>query len=433
MDEVLSVGEFLTRVNSTLKGFRVKVFGEITSVDIRGTYVFFSIKDKEDESLLSCFMWQRSLQMSGIALEIGMVVAATGMPSVYKKFGRFTFETSFVELVGEGALQKAYEDLKKKLTAEGIFALEKKRAIPEFPHRIGLITSSTGAVIHDFVNNLGRHGFEILFRDSRVEGQSAVTDLISAVDFFKKKPIDVLVIIRGGGSLESLQAFNNEMLVRKIATFPKPVVAGIGHDKDVPLVALAADAAPSTPTAVAHLISESWDEARGKLGVYESTILSEFRAQIETTERTIGATHIRVVSFGKKYAQALGTYISRLLEKQGVMQGYFSQIRQTISDSENRLTRKMAEDIRATKQHFETQKTNLRSRISLWIQDAKNRFEKYEQTLVSLDPARFFRLGWALARGKHGILSSKHDVKTGEQVTIEVADGAIEASVSRVI
>lgn len=432
-DEILSVGEFLTRVNSTLKGFRVKVFGEITSVDIRGTYIFFSIKDKEDESLLSCFMWQRALQLSGIQLAVGTVVAVTGSPSVYKKFGRFTFETLSVELVGEGALQKAYEELKKKLTSEGVFALEKKRVIPDFPVRIGLITSSTGAVIHDFLNNLGRRGFQIYFRDSRVEGQSAVSDLVAAVDFFKKKPIDVLVIIRGGGSLESLQAFNNEVLVRRIASFPRPVIAGIGHDKDVPLLALAADAAPSTPTAVAHLISESWDVAEGQVQAFQSTVFSRYQSSLEATKRTISSGHVRIVSFGQKYANALGAYISRLLEKQGVLNGNFSLVRQEIMRIEEKVKTYMEEGIRNTKRDFEDQKSGLGTRISLWIRNAKDRFEKYEQELLSLDPARFFKLGWALARGQKGIVASKNDVKVGESVSVQVVDGVLETKVSRVI
>src|SRR5690606_8103527 len=114
------------------------------------------------------------------------------------------------------------------------------------------ITSRDGAVIGDFNTNVGKFGYEIIFMDSRVEGAAAIADLISAVEYFEDKDIDVLVIIRGGGSLESLQAFNNEMLIRKVANLKIPVICGIGHDKDMPLLSYVADKAVSTPTAVAQ-------------------------------------------------------------------------------------------------------------------------------------------------------------------------------------
>ena len=124
-----------------------------------------------------------------------------------------------------------------------------------------MITSKQGAVIHDFLNNIGKFGFDIKMIDSRVEGQGAVEDLLAAIQTFRKKDIDVLVIIRGGGSMESLMPFNNELLVREVVGFPVPVLVGIGHDKDMPLVALAADRSESTPTAVANLLNESWERA----------------------------------------------------------------------------------------------------------------------------------------------------------------------------
>jgi exodeoxyribonuclease VII large subunit len=186
-----------------------------------------------------------------------MEVIVEGTPSIYIPNGRFNFGVNTIELVGEGALKMAYDKLKKKLDSEGLFDIERKKLIPELPERIGLITSETGAVIHDFLTNIGKYGFKIKFFNSRVEGQLAIKDLLSAIEYFEDKDIDVLVIIRGGGSLESLQAFNNEVLIRKIADFEKPVICGIGHDKDVPLCALVADLLVSTPTAVTTVLNRS--------------------------------------------------------------------------------------------------------------------------------------------------------------------------------
>ena len=255
-----TIGAYLNFLNGEFKRYKARVMGEISSLDIRDTYLFFSLKDKNGEGLLSCFMWRRNYDIAGVDLEVGMEIIVDGHPEIYAPSGRFNFRVSMVELVGEGALKKAYEELKKKLEREGLFVAEKKKQIPEFPQRIGLITSESGAVIHDFLNNLGKYGYHIIFVNSRVEGQLAVRSLLGAVKYFENKDIDALVVIRGGGSLESLQAFNNEALVRKIAGFGAPVICGIGHDKDIPLASLAADIAVSAPTAVTTILNRSWEK-----------------------------------------------------------------------------------------------------------------------------------------------------------------------------
>lgn len=265
-DKIFSVAQYIEIVNVFLKREEVRLIGEVSSVKVASSgHVYFTIKDQKADASLECIIWKGSYKQYGIDLTAGMELVVTGHPQIYPQRGSFSFIASTIELHGEGALKKAYDELKKKLTKEGVFAPERKRALPELAHKIGVITSLKGAVIHDFTNNLGKFGFEINCVDARVEGQQAVGSLIDAVHLLKDKEIEVLVVIRGGGSLESLQAFNNEALVREIVAFPVPVIAGIGHDQDVPLVALAADCMPSTPTAAAHLINESWEEAYAKV------------------------------------------------------------------------------------------------------------------------------------------------------------------------
>ncbi|MCX6791349.1 MAG: exodeoxyribonuclease VII large subunit, partial [Candidatus Gribaldobacteria bacterium] len=194
----------------------------------------------------------------------------------YTANGKFSFVAKTVELKGEGALKKAYDELKNKLEQEGIFDAETKKALPEFPRKIGVITSKQGAVIHDLLNNLGKFGFQIKMADSRVEGQEALGDLLSAIKTMSKQDIDLLVLMRGGGSLESLQPFNNEALIRAIVDFKVPIIVAIGHDKDVPLLALAADFAPSTPTAVTIALNKSWENALAQINLKERIILGKF-------------------------------------------------------------------------------------------------------------------------------------------------------------
>lgn len=276
--EVIPVSQYLDKLNNTLRNEEAKILGEVSGIqEYPGrSYLYFSLKDSKDGSTVKCFMWKRDYTICGVQLKEGLEIIISAYPSIYKPNGGLTLQVSTIEPVGEGALQLAYEKLKKKLEAEGLFSEERKRKLPQYPHKIGVITSKNGAVINDFLTNIGKFGFEICFVDSKVEGIDAVKDLISSVETLKKMDIDCLVIMRGGGSLESFQAFNNEVLVRLVAEFPVPVLTGIGHDKDVPLVAMVSDKNVSTPTAVANLLNSGWNEALYKINVYEQKILNSF-------------------------------------------------------------------------------------------------------------------------------------------------------------
>lgn len=309
-ENIFSVSQFLDLLNIGLRTSEAKIVGEVSSCDFRGNYLFFTLKDKTDQSVINCFMWQREYKISGVVIEEGMEIMVHGFPEIYKPSGRLSFRGDSVELVGEGALKKAYDELKLKLEREGLFAEERKRAIPEYPEKIGLITSKTGAVIHDFLNNIGKFGYHIQFIDSRVEGQLAVADLISAVRSFRKRDIDVLVIIRGGGSLESLLAFNNQMLVHEISRFPKPVICGIGHDKDVPLAALAADISVSTPTAVTRVLNESWEQALGSVRLAEREIFESYERALFRIQEAVE----KCLAFPEYFSVSLQDANDRILQ-----------------------------------------------------------------------------------------------------------------------
>jgi exodeoxyribonuclease VII large subunit len=217
----------------------------------------------------------------GVMLEDGMQVKAGGNPRVTKSYGSLGFWVDTIEPVGEGSLKKAYELLYKKLEAEGMFA--RKRQLPQFVRRVGLISSKGGVVVHDFMKNLASRGVKVYFIDSRVEGSAAVGQLKNAIESFgkNKHEVDVIVLARGGGSLESMLAFNNEEVCRAIYASPIPVIAGIGHEVDVPLACLVADASFSTPTATAVAVNHTWDALVGGLPVLKHKIYSAFARVFE--------------------------------------------------------------------------------------------------------------------------------------------------------
>ncbi len=301
MEQALSVHEFLAQLNEVLHTQVVLIQGEVTRVDSRGGYTFFTLKDKEEEAVLSCFMWERSLAFAGFTLEEGAEVQVMGYPEVYIRSGRFNFHVERLMLVGEGALQKAFLALKKQLEMLGFFAPERKKAIPRFVRRIGLITSAFGDAKKDFLTHVGAYGLHIQAHDVKVESMYAVNEIVEALRYFNEQPqpVDVLVLIRGGGSLESLQAFNSEAVARAIFASKIPVLTGIGHEADFTIADFVSDLRASTPTHAARILSDPWREAAATLQNMSESLATSMKQTITRTKDDL-ATHESSLEEGLK-------------------------------------------------------------------------------------------------------------------------------------
>lgn len=406
-NSAFSVSAYLDIVNRELYRVHARVLGEVTSIKFQGSAVYIGLKDTEDASALSVFMWARDYALAGVEIAEGVAVAVSGRSEVYKPTGRLSFRAETIELVGEGALKKAYDALKKKLDSEGLFAPEKKRPLPEYPERIGLVTSKQGAVIHDFLNNLGKFGFNVRFTDARVEGAAAVKEILAAIKYFSAQDIDVLVLIRGGGSLESLQAFNNERVVRAIAEFPRPTVVAIGHDKDVPLAQLAADHAPSTPTAATVLLNQSWEEgfhtvryfARDILGIYQEA-LWKTRDEVRSSEDGL-----------RRMFAGIGERFSRLAD----------DFRTTIVRLERALTQ--AAGVLARFEEF------LTVRLANAIRETAALLSESSRILALYNPLRQLDLGYSILSKKGKIVRSTTELPSGTHFEARLADGTLGAQV----
>lgn len=382
-EDVISVSEYLNKLNTTLKGEKAKIVGEVSELKMYEgkSYLFFSLRDKKDGSVITCIMFKNDYRISGVELRDGLEIIITSTPEIYKPNGKLTFKVEMVELVGEGALKIAYDKLKIKLETEGLFAQSRKRELPDFPHRIGVITSKTGAVIHDFNTNLGKFGFQILFVDSRVEGALALKDLLSAMETLKTQNLDVLVIMRGGGSLESFLAFNNETLVRAISHFPAPVLTGIGHDKDVSLVALASDKNVSTPTAVANLLNSSWNEALSTVRLSEEKIFGRFLSLLDT----------------------------------------FRKAEQTMLQSVSRIE----SGIGRVSDNIESMVKELFRGFSLSITNTSELLIQTTKVIETGNPLRQLARGYSIVKSRGKILKSIKNIKKNEELDITLSDGMI--------
>lgn len=407
MIETVSVSQYLDKLNSSLKAERAKIIGEVSGFqEYPGrTYLYFSIKDSKDQSTVKCFMWKRDFHISGVALADGMEVIITAYPNIYKPNGGLTMQVELLEGVGEGALQIAYEKLKKQLENEGLFSESRKRALPDFPHKIGVITSKSGAVINDFLTNIGKFGYEILFVDSRVEGQEAIKELLSAVETLKHKDIDVLVIMRGGGSLESFQAFNNEVLVRAVAKFPVPVLTGIGHDKDAPLVSLVSDKNVSTPTAVASLLNNSWNSALANVNMAEQKINSGFESALKDNRFIIENSEV-------------------LIQKRfNALFDIFKKAEQTLAGAVSRIE----SGIERIKNNLKQWEKDLVRGFILSLKENHDFVLQSEKLILQSSPENQLKRGYSIVRSGGKVLRSTKEVKKGDLLDISVSDGIIKS------
>jgi exodeoxyribonuclease VII large subunit len=409
-DSTLSVSQYLDLVNSLLNPVRVSVRGEISEFKVN-KHAYFSIRDPKDGSVLSCFMWDKDYEICGITGKEGLEVIVCGFGNVHKPNGRMSFSCSSMELVGEGALQKAYEELKKKLTLEGAFAPDRKKPLPVFPVKLGVITSKHGAVINDLNSNLGRFGYQIRLYDTRVEGALAIRELLEAIQYFKNQPIDLLVVIRGGGSLESLQAFNNEALIRAILDYAVPVICGIGHDKDVPLFSMTADLAVSTPTACAREINRSWELSTQKIPYYEQNFLVKYTLVLDKAKQTIEKSLLSTSTFRQQVREEVTKIQQKMESAVGKLLLMWERFGTKQTDVANRILQKMEST----------------------LETCNLKLDHIEKFILRASPEKQLKLGYSILQIGEKVIRSIHEVKLNEKIKIKVSDGEISSVVEEII
>ncbi len=233
----------------------IKVRGEISSLKNFKGHLYFSIKD--DSNVLNAVCWASKVPFLQVKPDDGLEIVAEGKISTYSKSSISTYQLQInqIEIKGEGALLKLFEQRKKKLEKEGIFDQKYKKKIPFLPETIGVITSPSGAVIMDIIDRVqARFPTGIKLYPVSVQGMHASKEIIEGLNFFKKKPVDVIIIARGGGGVEDFIPFNDEELVRNVFDFEIPVISAVGHETDFTLLDFVADLRAATPTAAAELV-----------------------------------------------------------------------------------------------------------------------------------------------------------------------------------
>ncbi len=392
-EKIFTVSEFISLLNRILLPQRAIVQGEVGKMSQRASYTFFPLRDKQKQETLNCFVWQDKLEYFGTTLKEGMEIKVEGFPAIFRRTGSLNFQVEQIALVGEGALKQAFEALKRKLKELGYFSLEHKKVIPRFSQKIGLITSRFAAAKTDFLEHLGKFSFEIYFYDVRVEGIRAVDDIIRAIRWFNENmsDIDVLVITRGGGSWESLQAFNSEMVARAIFASKIPIIAGVGHEVDETIAGFIADKRASTPTHAARILSDPWKLARELVAEAKENIFSAL-------------------------AKSRRNYQIRL---NNIFAQNLSLFREALRRNNKELSQK-------TVQLFQN--------YSHWLGRLKNTLDQYQEKLILSSPQLKLKQGYSIVFNQKGeILKRADELKLGEEMTTIFYRGKAKSEVKKLI
>jgi exodeoxyribonuclease VII large subunit len=398
---------------------------------------YWSLKDEHAQ--VRCAMFRQYSRQSGAALENGQQVLVRGRVSVYVPRGDFQLIVDYVEEAGVGALRRRFEQLKEKLAAEGLFDEARKRPLPPLPNRIGVITSPSGAAIHDVLTALRRRfaAIPVLIYPSSVQGADAPGELAQALDTAnRRRECDLLILTRGGGSIEDLWAFNEEILARAIARSEIPVICGVGHETDFTIADFVADLRAPTPSQAAELAAPPRSDFEQRLAQVRRSLAQFITARHRAEAHGLAALEHRLErahpgAAVREYAQRVDDAERRLRDI----------LVAALGSRQRRLQRL---ELRLTACHPRTRIEQMRSRcariadrsttaIKQRLERAGHRLRLAERTLQSLSPLATLDRGYAIVMAPSGkILRRSADTRTGEVLGIRLAQGSVSAAVTTV-
>jgi exodeoxyribonuclease VII large subunit len=390
---VLSVQQLNLQIKQLVEGSTgvVWVQAEISNFKAHTSgHHYFSLKDKTSQ--ISAVMFRGNNSRLKFRPEDGMEVLVRGRISVYEPRGSYQIVCDLMEPVGAGALQKAFEQLKEKLKKEGLFESARKRAIPAYPRHVAIVTSPTGAAIRDMMNVLGRRarGIQITVIPTLVQGAGAAEQIVAAMKkAWMISEVDVIIVGRGGGSIEDLWAFNDETLARTIVASPVPVISAVGHEIDFTISDFVADLRAPTPSAAAELVAKSSDELMQRVLQMRRLLILSKKRTLDHLKQTL--THLR----------------NALVDPQRKLQD--------LSQRNDELLMRL-----------DLARSNL-------YQRKKQRLEHKMSLLDSLSPLRVVDRGYALVTKSGQVVKTAQDVIKGDELDIRLSKGSLKVNVESIL
>ena len=411
---------------------RVYLTGQVSNFRRRPTHQYFSLKD--ENAVIQSTMWAGTFKKLGFELEEGMKINVVGRVQLYEPSGSYSIIIEKAEPDGIGALAIQFEQLKKKLAEAGYFDERHKRQLPQFVKKIGVVTSPSGAVIRDIITTVSRRfpGVEILLFPTKVQGEGASQEVAANIAKANERDdLDLLIIGRGGGSIEDLWAFNEEIVVQAIFESRLPVISSVGHETDTTLADYVADrraataaAELATPVTKADIIS--WIAERQNRAYQASLrMIKQKQERLDKLAKSVIFRQPERLYDG--YVQKLDRLTTQLMN---TMQTQFNQASQRQQLLNQRLLAvDLGSNIRRYQERLEAFQRLLISNMTSQYDSKLARFEKAQDALLSLDTSRIIARGYAMVQKNEEIISSVTDVAVGDQLTVRLRDGQLEVEV----
>jgi len=416
----------------------VWVEGEISNLRIPASkHAYFVLKD--EKSQVRCVMFRGSRSRMKYQPEDGDHVVLFGRFTVYDARGEYQIIVETLEPVGLGALQKAFEQLKEKLSKEGLFDEERKKPLPEFPWKVGVITSATGAAVRDILNIIRRRNpkVSVLINPVKVQGEGSAQEIATAIKEMNRLPdVDVLIVGRGGGSIEDLWAFNEEVVARAIAKSKIPVVSAVGHEIDFTIADFVADLRAPTPSAAAELTVPVLRDIVGQLAtltrqafVLTQRPIEDFKIHLERLiDRRFFRDPLHILSPLAQRVDDLNLRLTRSLSQGMILQKerLKSRVEQLFQASPAKAILRL-EEKRAALHH------RLIEKIRSLIQLEKNRFKGIANNLNALSPLTILDRGYSICTFNGNALKSSGETKPGDAVEIRLSKGRLDCTVNKTL
>lgn len=416
---------------------RVYLTGQVSNFRKRPTHQYFSLKD--DHAVIQATIWSGIYQKLGFDLEEGMKINVIGRVQVYEPSGSYSIIIEKAEPDGVGALAIQFEQLKKKLTEEGLFQERFKQPLPQFAKRIGVVTSRSGAVIQDIITTVSRRfpGVDILLYPTKVQGDGAAEEIARNITRAnQREDLDVLIIGRGGGSIEDLWAFNEEIVVRAIFESRLPIISSVGHETDVTLADFVADRRAATPTAAAELATPvtkldlltHLQNQEKRMAIAVQNVLSRKKEVLKKCSQSVIFRQPERLYDG--YLQRLDQLQLRLKQS---LRTRISDCKQIVQVRTHRLVQlSPVTKIQRYQDRLAQLDKLLRSQMAL-VYDAKvAEVKRLSEALLMLDTSRIVARGYAIVKKEESVVDSVENLKKKDQVTLLMRDGQVELEVKDV-
>lgn len=394
-------------------------------------HAYFTLK--EHESQIRCVCFRSTYRYLKFKPLDGIAVVARGRLDVFEARGEYQLMVEGLDPQGHGALQLAFEQLKQKLRLEGLFENDRKRVLPKFPRNIGMVTSPRGAVISDMIHVLERRfpGLQIRLYPAQVQGETAIEELCRGLEYFSLNPwADIVILARGGGSLEDLWSFNSEAVARAIAASTVPVISAVGHETDVTIADFVADLRAPTPSAAAEMLCCTRDELLARIAGCELRLVQAVRFRLSESARLVG--RLGTDRAATLLHRQIGRNLQRTDEKESrlreAMRKRNSAALATVSALESRLRyHDMRPRLAQDRHRLERLAASLTQAANLIVLRRRQRLETATAKLEQLSPLRILDRGYAIVRNKAGLVKSPTDAPPHSEIQIQFAKGQLAA------